>query len=78
MATGITKNKWENQTSIISDEIFDASFDYKISYKGKTPTKELITDEAKEVYKAIFKNNSDNRLFYVCHGSRVMDFKIFR
>lgn len=64
MATGITKNKWENQTSIISDEIFDASFDYKISYKGKTPKKELITDESKEVYKAIFEKNSDNRLFY--------------
>jgi len=64
MATGITKNKWENQASIILDEIFDTSFDYEISYKGKTPKKKLIADKPKEKYTKVFENNSDNKLFY--------------
>jgi len=64
MATGITKNKWENQTSIILDEIFDTSFDYEISYKGKIPKKKLITAKAKEKYTEVFENYSDNKLYY--------------
>jgi adenine-specific DNA-methyltransferase len=64
MATGITKNKWEDQTSIISDEFFDTSTEYEISYKGKMPEEKLIVDTPKENYKPIFTNSSDNELYY--------------
>ncbi len=64
MATGISKNKWEYETSIISNEIFDNSFDYKISYKGKASKEELQADRPKEIYKEVFGSISDNKLYY--------------
>jgi len=64
MATGITKNKWKKDTQIITDELFNNSFEYEIAYKGKTPVNELISAKPQQDYKRIFGNESDNSLYY--------------
>lgn len=64
MATGITKNKWADDTLIISDEIFENSFDYEITYKGKTPREELINTLSNQTYKNIHFADNENQLFY--------------
>jgi len=63
MATGITKNKWKEDTQIITDEIFNNNFEYEITYKGKTPKEELTSEKPKQTYNRIFGNNSDNSLY---------------
>ena len=63
MATGITKNKWEKDTHIITDELFNNSFKYEISYNGKTPVNELISAKPQQDYSRIFGNESDNSLY---------------
>ena len=64
MATGDSKKNWEEKTQIISDEIFNESFEFKISYDGKIPKEKLISETPKEVYSPIFNKNSDNKFFY--------------
>ncbi len=63
MATGITKNKWQQNTQIISDEIFHDSVAYTLEYKGKTPSKTIINDLPTQAYQRIFGNDSNNLLF---------------
>jgi len=63
MATGITKKNWQEETQIISDEIFDEEFDYQIKYKGKTPEKKLISSIPHQKYNRVFGDGSDNLLF---------------
>jgi len=63
MATGISKNKWKEDTHIITDEIFNNSFEYKITYEGKIPKNELISSNSKQNYTRIFGNDSNNLLY---------------
>ena len=60
MATGITKNKWQENTQIISDEIFHESVVYSLEYKGKTPSKTIINEIPTQEYQRIFGNDSNN------------------
>lgn len=64
MATGITKNNWGEETLIISDELFNESFDYEISYKGKASKKQLLLEKPKQKYEEVFCNQHPNSLFY--------------
>ena len=63
MATGITKNKWQENTQIISDEIFHESVVYSLEYKGKTPSKTIINEIPTQEYQRIFGNDTNNLLF---------------
>lgn len=64
MATGITKNKWIEETHIISEEICNDDDSYQINYQGKTHEKVVINAQPKHNYKLLFKNNDENNLFY--------------
>jgi adenine-specific DNA-methyltransferase len=63
MATGITKKNWKEETTIITDESFDNSFEYEIQYKGKTSASKLINSLPEQEYSKIFGNGEDNLLF---------------
>lgn len=63
MATGITKKNWKEETTIISDERFDNSFEYEIKYKGKTSASKLINSLPEQEYSKIFGTGEDNLLF---------------
>lgn len=63
MATGITKKNWKEETTIITDESFDSSFEYEIKYKGKTSASKLINSLPEQEYSKIFGTGEDNLLF---------------
>ncbi|WP_324282610.1 site-specific DNA-methyltransferase [Cyanobacterium aponinum UTEX 3222] len=64
MATGITKNQWQEETTIISDEIFRGDLSYQITYEGKTPEEEIIAQPVQQIYTSIFGKENDNKLFF--------------
>ncbi|MDA0740590.1 MAG: site-specific DNA-methyltransferase [Bacteroidetes bacterium] len=64
MATGITKNKWQEATEIISSENFPTETDYEIRYKGKTPSSEVLNTPYSAVYESIHGEFSENKLFF--------------
>lgn len=64
MATGISKNKWEEESIIISREnLDDIEIDYSIEYKGKSDKNSIIKQKPVSNYISIF-NNSKNSLFF--------------
>lgn len=64
MATGITKNMWQELTQIISSEEFPIETDYEITYKGKKSEKEIIETAYAEKYNSIYGEYKENKLFY--------------
>lgn len=64
MATGITKNKWQEEVHIISSESFPFETDYEITYKGKLPEKEIILSPCSERYESLYGEFKDNKIFY--------------
>lgn len=64
MATGITKNKWQEEVQIISSEDFPFETDYEITYKGKLPEQEIISTPFSENYESLYGEFKENKLFY--------------
>lgn len=64
MATGITKNHWQDETIIISDEIFTGNLSYQISYEEKTKEEEIINQPLQQIYSSIFGKENDNKLYF--------------
>jgi len=64
MATGITKNKWQEEVQIISSEKFPFETDYEITYKGKLPEQEIISTSYTENYESLYGEFKENKLFY--------------
>lgn len=64
MATGITKNKWQEEVQIISSENFPFETDYEITYKGKLPEQEIISTAYTENYESLYGEFKENKLFY--------------
>lgn len=64
MATGVTKNMWQESSQIISSENFPIETDYEIVYKGKTSEKEIIETSFSENYDSIYGEFKENKLFY--------------
>lgn len=64
MATGITKNKWQEEVQIISSENFPFETDYEITYKGKLPEKEIISTPFTENYESLYGEFKENKLFF--------------
>lgn len=64
MATRITKKNWQDDTTIISDEIFNSDLSYEITYQGKSKISDIINAQPLQIYKSIFGNNNDNKLYF--------------
>lgn len=64
MATGVTKNMWQESSQIISSENFPIETDYEIVYKGKNSEKEIIETPFSENYDSIYGEFKENKLFY--------------
>ncbi len=64
MATGVTKNMWQESVQIISSEQFPFETDYEISYKGKMPVREIISTSFSEKYDSLYGEFKENKLFY--------------
>jgi adenine-specific DNA-methyltransferase len=64
MATGVTKNMWQETVQIISSEHFPFETDYEITYKGKTPEREIISTIYTEKYELLYGEFKENKLFY--------------
>lgn len=64
MATGVTKNMWQETVQIISSEHFPFETDYEITYKGKTPEREIISTPYTEKYELLYGESKENKLFY--------------
>ncbi|MCB0516815.1 MAG: site-specific DNA-methyltransferase [Bacteroidetes bacterium] len=64
MATGVTKNKWQESVQIISSEQFPSEMNYEITYKGKMPEKEVISTHYTEKYESLWGEFKENKLFY--------------
>lgn len=64
MATGVTKNMWQETVQIISSEHFPFETDYEITYKGKTPEREFISTPYTEKYELLYGEFKENKLFY--------------
>lgn len=57
MATGVTKNMWQETVQIISSEHFPYETDYEITYKGKTPEREIISTPYTEKYELLMASS---------------------
>lgn len=64
MATGVTKNMWQETVQIISSEHFPFETDYEITYKGKMPESEVLSTPHTEKYKSLYGEFKENKLFY--------------
>lgn len=64
MATGVTKNMWQESAQIISSEHFPIETDYEITYKGKTSEKAIIETPFSESYDSLYGEFNENKLFY--------------
>src|SRR5690606_34434708 len=64
MATGVTKNMWQETVQIISSEHFPFETDYEITYKGKMPETEIISTPYNEKYESLYGEFKENKLFY--------------
>ncbi|MDY6895239.1 MAG: hypothetical protein SVO01_07490, partial [Thermotogota bacterium] len=60
MATGITKNKWQEEVQIISSEKFPFETDYEITYKGKLSEQEIISTTYTENYESLYGGFKEN------------------
>ena len=63
MATGITKNNWQDETTIICDATFTGNLSYHIIYEGKTTEKEIIAQPIKQLYSSIFGQVNETKLY---------------
>lgn len=64
MATGITKKDWQEETTIISDEIFTGDLSYEITYEGKATEKKIISQPVQQIYTSIFGKENENKLYF--------------
>ncbi|GAB6009545.1 site-specific DNA-methyltransferase [Dysgonomonas reticulitermitis] len=64
MATGITKNNWQEEVHIISSEIYEKGVNYQISYEGKTSIEKLINSLPIQKYETLIEENNNNQLYY--------------
>jgi adenine-specific DNA-methyltransferase len=64
MATGLTKNMWQETVQIVSSEHFPFEPDYEITYKGKAPKEEVIATPFSKKYDSLSSEPNDNKLFY--------------
>lgn len=64
MATGVTNKFWKDSVQIVSSEHFPFETDYEISYKGKTPEREIINTTYSEKYETLYGEFKKNKLFY--------------
>jgi adenine-specific DNA-methyltransferase len=64
MATGVTNNFWKDSVQIVSSEHFPFETNYEISYKGKTPEKEIINTRYSEKYETLYGEFKENKLVY--------------
>ncbi len=64
MATGLTKNKWQETVQIIPSEQFSFETDYKITYEGKASEEEIINTPFSKKYDSLSGELNDNKLFY--------------
>jgi adenine-specific DNA-methyltransferase len=66
MATGVTKNKWNESTQIITKFHYgDKDIGYHLSYKGKVDKKEVIIHPTVSEYLRIDREEvTNNKLFY--------------
>lgn len=64
MATGVTKNMWQESVQIISSENFPIETDYEINYKGKTSERKIRETPFSESYDSLYGAFNENKLFY--------------
>jgi len=64
MATGVTSINWNQDTHIISDEIFTGDYKYELKYQGKLDENEIICLKPKNKYELILGGNLENNLFF--------------
>jgi adenine-specific DNA-methyltransferase len=64
MATGVTKNLWQESVQIISPEHFPYETDYEIVYKGKMTEKEIISTPSNVKYESLYGEFKVNKLIY--------------
>lgn len=64
MATGITKNKWTEDTEIISCEEYAGDFSYEISYQNKSSVDTILKSFPESNYISVFNTNMNNKLYY--------------
>jgi|APEBP8051072266_1049373.scaffolds.fasta_scaffold03621_4 adenine-specific DNA-methyltransferase len=64
MATGVTNKFWKDSVQIVSSEHFPFETDYEISYKGKTPEREILNTTYSEKYETLYGEFKENKLFY--------------
>jgi len=64
MATGITKNKWTEDTLIIPHEGYTGDFLYEISYLNKSSEKSVLESLPQSEYISVFNKNMSNKLYY--------------
>lgn len=64
MATGVTNKFWKDSVQIVSSEHFPFETEYEISYKGKTPEREIINTTYLEKYETLYGEFKENKLLY--------------
>jgi hypothetical protein len=64
MATGISKNKWNEEHKIISrDNLDNVGLEYSIEYQGKSKIQDIVKDHQCAEYVTVF-NSSNNILVF--------------
>lgn len=64
MATGITSNKWKENTHIVNDESFQEDNKYELKYEGKTTEQEIINKQASYRYDLLIGGEHLSNLFF--------------
>jgi adenine-specific DNA-methyltransferase len=64
MATGITKNNWEEGTHIISAEEYIGNYSFELTYSGKLSIGQILDIRPKNIYQELYHNCRDNKVFY--------------
>lgn len=64
MATGVTSNKWQEDTHIVTDEAFKGGVKYELLYEGKAAESEIVDFISKNEFVQLLEAKQDNQLYY--------------
>lgn len=64
MATGVTKQDWNTETNIISDESFSGDHSYQLTYPDMIPEEEVLSAPSLQCYRSIFGQSQKNKLYF--------------
>jgi len=64
MTTGVSKNKWQEDTAIVTNESYEGDYSYKISYVGKISEKNIIGLKNNFEYTSLLNQKQSNKIYF--------------